>query len=207
MSLRRSAMVLFGSEDCPRSQAVRIVVGEKQIPCDWVAVDLEQPPEDLLEINPALDLPVLVDRDLLINYVPIALEYLDERFPHPPMMAVDPQARAIARTGLHNLERDWYGLLPEFGKGERVQARARKAMREQLLAIVPILSRSPYFFSQEFTLVDAYLAPLIWRLTELGVEIPEQARPLRDYAQRLFERPAFRSSLAGKGRLSGVRSG
>ena len=127
------------------------------------------------------------------------MEYLDERFPHPPLLPVYPVARAESRLFIHRIESDWCTLIEAILKGEDEDAveQARKELREGLIAIAPIFSEKPYFMSEEFTLVDCCMAPILWRLPMLGVELPEaQVKPLIDYMDRLFEREAFQASLS-----------
>jgi len=141
--------------------------------------------------------PTLVDRELTLFESRIIMEYLDERFPHPPLMPVYPVARGESRLMMHRIENDWYSLMRQIEQGSATEAdAARKQLREELLAIAPIFSYMPYFKSEEFSLVDCYLAPLLWRLPELGIELSGAgSKELKGYMTRVFERDAFLASL------------
>ncbi|MEM9057290.1 MAG: glutathione binding-like protein, partial [Pseudomonadota bacterium] len=140
-----------------------------------------------------------VDRDLVLYDSRVIVEYLDERFPHPPLMPVDPVTRAQFRLALYRIEKDWYGesevLDAASDKDRKQTAKARKVLRESLLAAAEVFDAKEFFLSDEFSLVDASIAPILWRLPFYGVELPAQAEPIVKYAERLFERPSFRKSL------------
>lgn len=192
---RRAVITLYSGENCAYSQRTRIVLKEKNVTADIVSVTEEALPEDVIELNPYQSLPTLIDRELVLYSSRIIMEYLDERYPHPPLLPVDPVARAQTRTFLYRIERDWYSLLPALGRRGAKQAEAAKALRDGLISIAPIFEQMPYFMSDEFSLVDCSLAPLLWRLPSFGVELPSQAKPLLDYAERMFQRPSFEESL------------
>lgn len=189
-------MTLFSDPSCPYCHRVRIVLAEKGITVDIVDVDAEALPDEVMDFNPYGTVPTLVDRDLRLYESRIIMEYLDERFPHPPLLPVDPVARANSRLYMYRVERDWYVLLERIVKGgEQEAAQARKELRESLIATAPVFSAKPFFMSDELSLVDCCVAPLLWRLPVLGIELPPQAKPVQDYAKRIFALPAFRASL------------
>jgi len=194
---RRSVMTLFSSSTCLHSHMVRLVLAEKGINFDIQEVDPGDTPEDLKDLNPYNEVPTLVDRDLVLFDPQVIMEYLDERFPHPPLMPVDPVSRARNRLMLRRIERDWLGLLPQIEAASgKAAENLRKALRDSLTAVAPVFDQSPYFMSEEFSLVDCAAGPLLWRLPSYGVELPRQAKPLIDYAERLFSREGFRASLS-----------
>jgi len=196
LATRRSVMSLYSEATGPASHAVRFVLAEKAINVEIHNVHDEERPADLKELNPYGHILTLVDRDLVLYEPQIIMEYLDERFPHPPLMPVDPVARASNRIYRYRIQRDIYALLEEIAKGPKdVAASARKRLRDHLTAIAPIFARTRYFMSDEYSLVDCYLAPILWRLPYYGVNLPAQARPLVQYGNRLFERDAFSVSL------------
>jgi RNA polymerase-associated protein len=123
------------------------------------------------------------------------MEYLDERFPHPPLMPVDPVSRARSRLALYRIEKDWYSLLAEFHKGEKAATKARKTLRDSLAASAEVFSAKPFFLSDEFSLVDASIAPILWRLQFYRIDLPAQAKSVTQYADRLFKRDSFKVSL------------
>lgn len=191
-------MTLFSAPDEPASHRTRIVLCEKGIGIDIVNVTPGRFPEDLLDLNPDHSLPTLVDRDLVLYDSRVITEYLDERFPHPPLMPIDPVSRAHVRLALHRIERDWYGLATQIqqeGDGKNAQ-KLRTTLREQILQSADIFKVKPYFLSDEFSLVDATIAPILWRLPRWEIELPKDATALHKYAQRLFARPGFRLSLS-----------
>lgn len=193
---RRSVMMLYSSADSIHCHRVRIVLAEKDITVDIETIDPDNKPEDLLHLNPYNSIPTLIDRDLVLYDARVVSEYLDERFPHPPLMPVDPVSRANSRLALFRIEKDWYSLLPDLESGDaKRSAKAAKILRDSLVASADIFAVKPFFLSDEFTLVDATLAPLLWRLTIYGVDLPKEAKPVIDYAERLFGREGFQLSL------------
>ena len=193
---RRSVMNLFTSPTCPYSHLARIVLAEKDITFESIDVNLDAPPEDLSELNPYNTVPTLIDRDLVLYDSRVIIEYLDERFPHPPLMPVDPVSRAKTRLALHRVEKDWYPLMHDImHKGEKTVAKSRKILRESIVSSNELFEVMPFFLSEDYTLVDATIAPLLWRLPTLGIELPAEAKAVADYAERIFSREAFQLSL------------
>ncbi len=193
---RRSVMTLFSDASCAQSHRVRMVLAEKGIMVDIVNSEPDDRPEDLIDLNPYRSVPTLVDRELVLYDARVIMEYLDERFPHPPLMPVDPVSRARSRLALFRIEVDWYGLLPDLeSRNEKAVVRARKILRDSLAASADVFGARPYFLSDEFTLVDASVAPILWRLKRYRIDLPPQAKPVVNYANRLFERPSFVASL------------
>lgn len=194
---RRAAMMLFSGASDMYSHRVRIVLAEKGIEFDLVDVRPGDRMEDLIELNPYNEVPTLVDRDLALYDSTIIMEYLDERFPHPPLMPVDPVSRATYRLMLHRIQRDLYVHADVVLHGTDKQAtKARKDLRDNLIASLPAFAAKPFFLSDEFSLVDCALLPLLWRLPLLGIELPRQATALNAYGERLFRRGAFKASLS-----------
>lgn len=198
---KRSVMTLFSVPTDPFSHRVRIVLAEKGVTVEIIDVDQNNKPEDLLELNPYNTVPVLVDRDLVLYQSRIIMEYLDERFPHPPLMPVYPVARAKSRLMMYRIEKDWYSLIGEIESGgDEAANRARSALRDSLTSIAPVFREHTYFLSDELSLVDCSILPILWRLPALGIELPSQARMVEDYGRRMFKRETFRASLSGQER-------
>lgn len=190
-------MTLYSRADCPLSHRVRIVLAEKGITADIIDVDVNNPPEDLIDINAYNSVPTLVDRDLVLYDSMIIMEYLDERFPHPPLMPVDPVSRARTRMMLYRIDKDWYGLIGDLTGDDATRAeRAREVLRSDFAMLSPLLAKKPFFMSDEFALIECAIAPILWRLPLYGLEIPSQLKPLLRYAERIFSRPSFRASLS-----------
>ncbi len=193
---KRSVMTLYTGGSDSDSHRIRIVLAEKGISAEVIEVANGQPPEDFLHLNPYGKLPMIIDRDLVLYEPGIIAEYLDERFPHPPLLPVYPVARAKNRQMMQRIERDWYPLAHQIETGtEREAKAARKQLQDSLISIAPLFANKPYFLSDEFTLVDCYLAPLLWRLPKLGIELPKTAKTIQAYAERMFKRPTFKTSL------------
>lgn len=194
---RRSLMTLFSRPDCPKAHLVRLVLAEKGITSlEVVELREDQTDADLLQINPHNVLPTLVDRDLVLYDPSIIIEYLDERFPHPPLMPVDPVTRARYRLALYRMEEDLYAVAPNLHGTPSQVRKARARLKETLLALAADFSSRPYV-GEEFSLVDCAFAPILWRLEEYKVQLPPKTgQKMRDYAERLFKRPAFRASLS-----------
>jgi stringent starvation protein A len=199
VATRRSTMTFFSDPACQYSHRVRIVLAEKDITVDIEHMSPTAITDEVLEINPYGTLPTLLDRELVLFESRVMMEYLDERFPHPPLLPVYPVTRALSRQFMYRIEKDWCSdvdaiLATPQGKDAE---RARKQLRDNLLAVAPVFAETPFFMNEEFTLVDCCLAPLLWRLDMLGVKLPNsrQAKPLLTYMERLFHRPSFRQSL------------
>ncbi|MDH4072982.1 MAG: glutathione S-transferase N-terminal domain-containing protein [Gammaproteobacteria bacterium] len=194
---RRSVMTLFSKPTCIHSHRTRLVLAEKNINIDIVNVDGPDLPEDLMDLNPYHTVPTLVDRDLVLYDSRVIIEYLDERFPHPPLMPVDPVTRAQFRLALFRIETDWYELAEQFDmEGDRkLAAKSRKMLRESILASVDLFAARPFFLSEEFSLVDCSIAPILWRLPAYGIELGSPAGPIEAYMKRVFERRSFQNSL------------
>ena len=194
---RRSVMNLFSSGLCPHSHSVRMVLAEKGITVEIVDIDITQKPEDLLDLNPYNSVPTLVDRELVLYDPHTIMEYLDERFPHPPLMPVDPVSRARTRLALYRIQQDWYELVPALeSKGEKTSAKARKQLSDSLTSSAEVFAAKPFFLSDEFSLVDALVTPIMWRLQKYRIDLPRQAKAVSDYAERMFERESFQASLS-----------
>lgn len=196
--MKRSVMVLFSDSKDPSSHRVRLMAQEKDIPMEIVEVDSDDMPEDLLELNPYGTLPTLVDRELVLYDPQVMIEYLDERFPHPPLMSVDPISKARARQMLRQIEKEWYPLIHTIANS-KVDADVKKARRdllERLIQLIPVFDHKEYFMSDDYSLVDVSMAVLLWRLPSLGIELPKTAKPIFDYADRVLGRETFKESLS-----------
>ena len=181
------------SIECHRT---RIVLNEKDIVHEVILVDPKKIPEDLIDLNPYGSLPTLVDRDLVIYNSRVIMEYLEERFPHPPLMPVGPVQRAQTRLTLFQVEHDWYPLVDIIEtKGEKAVAKAKKDLTDSIVSIAEVFTAMPYFMSEDFTLVDASITPILWRLRHYGIELPKEAKAINTYAERIFEREGFILSL------------
>lgn len=194
---RRSVMTLFSKPADPWSHRTRLVLAEKSINIDIVDVEEGNLPEDLLDLNPYNSVPTLVDRDLVLYDSRVIIEYLDERFPHPPLMPVDPVTRAHFRLALFRIEKDWYPLAEQIyeGNDRKPIARAIKALEESILSSVEIFAAKRFFLSDEFSLVDCTIAPILWRLPLFNIQLPPQAKPIQRYMDDVFSRPSFQASL------------
>lgn len=192
---RRSLMTFFSAQDCAHCHRVRIVLAEKDITVDIVDIDPDNKPEDLLYLNPYNTVPTLVDRSLVIYEPRIMKEYLDERFPHPPLMPVDPVSRARTRLALYRIERDWYTLVDDIVAGGKTANKSRKMLRDAIVATAEVFAAKPYFLSDDFSLADCSVAPILWRLEHFGIELPESSKPVQHYMKTIFNRPSFIESL------------
>jgi len=194
---RRSGMTLFSDPHCAQSHRTRIVLSEKDITVDIVHIDPNNKPEDLLDVNPYNTVPTLIDRELVLYDSRVIMEYLDERFPHPPLMPVDPVSRSKSRLALFHIEKDWYAPLSEINSPDTaVSDAAKKSLQESILSTVEVFKVKPYFLSDEFSIVDCSIAPILWRLPFFGIKLGATAKPIMQYAERVFGRPSFRSSVS-----------
>ncbi|MBS6025989.1 stringent starvation protein A [Haemophilus pittmaniae] len=196
-SNKRSVMTLFSNKNDIYSHQVKIVLAEKGVAYENEEVDPQALSEDLMELNPYGTLPTLVDRDLVLYNSRIIMEYLDERFPHPPLMQVYPVSRAKDRLLMLRIEHDWYPTLANAENGTAAeQTQALKQLKEEFLAIAPVFQQFEYFMSDEFGLVDCYIAPLLWKLKNMGVEFTGTgSKAVKGYMDRVFARDSFLQSV------------
>ena len=193
----RSVMTLFSSPTCFYSHRTRLVLAEKNISVEIVKVEGPDLPEDLVDLNPYHTVPTLVDRDLVLYDSRVIIEYLDERFPHPPLMPVDPVTRAQFRLALYRIEKDWYHLADqlEAASDSKQASRTRKMLQESIVASSEVFSAKKFFLSDEFSLVDCSVAPILWRLQLYGIDLPPSAQPIQNYMDVVFSRRSFQDSL------------
>ena len=196
---KRASMTLFSDPRDHYSHRVRMVLCEKGVSVDVVDVDPLQIPENLSEVNAYGTLPTLLDRELVLYKSTVIMEYLDERFPHPPLLPVYTVARAQCRLLMHRIELDWSKRVDVLmaGRGrETAMDKARKELRESLAAIAPVFADRPFFMNEEFTLVDCFVAPILWRLNALDLKMSaRQLKPMQRYMNDMFERDTFQESL------------
>ena len=188
-------MNLFAGSYCLYGHACRIVLKEKDVDCD-VLNPAADPEFDLTELNPYGESPTLIDRELVLYGDNVITEFLDERLPHPPLMPLDPIGRGRARLLIARLQRDWLSEVKRLlDEGKPLDKKLKKSLWDGLLAMSPIFLTQRYAMGNEFSLVDCYLAPLLWRLSVMDVTLPRQGQAVMDYSARLFERSTFQASL------------
>ncbi len=198
LSDRHPIMTLLSSPLDVFSHCCRIVLLEKGVESEVKYISVTDDPAKVGEHNPYGETPTLVDRDVALYGMWVIIEYLDERFPHPPLMPADPISRAKTRLVVSRLTRDWLQPICDLGETNtpKPSAKLQKSLHDGLLALSPIFATKPYFFGVEYSLIDAYFTPLLWRLPALGIELPKQAAHLIEYSERLFKRPTFQRSMS-----------
>lgn len=193
--VKKSAMTLFSDPMDVYSHHVRLVLSEKGVSFGVVYVEPGETNEDLMQLNPAHRLPTLVDRDLVLMHSNIIMEYLDERFPHPPLLPVHPIARAKSRLLMRQIDEDWYPVLLRLQENRHDTA-AMHSICLQLKQVTSIFEETPFFLSNEFTMVDCWIAPLLWRLKGFGIMLPDGSEAIESYQNRVFDRNSFQGSLS-----------
>ncbi len=189
-------MTLYSGTTCPFSQRCRIVLYEKGMDFQIIDIDLFSKPEDIGVMNPYNQVPILVERDLILYESNIINEYIDERFPHPQLMPADPVMRARARLFLFRFERELFSQVAVLEGGvAKVAEKARGLIRENLVQIAPVFDKQKFILGEEFSMLDVAIAPLLWRLDHYQINLPRTAAPLLKYAERLFSRQAFIDSM------------
>ena len=194
-------MILYSDRDDHYSQRVRIVLAEKDISAEINEAKPEETPEDILSISPYMKLPILVDRELAIHDPTVIMEYLDERFPHPPLLPVYPVARANCRTLMLRIDREWCPMIDALviaNKSEKELMKIREELLYEISSVAPTFKEFKFFMNDEFTLVDCCLGPILWRLPSLGIKLPinRHLKPIIDYQNNVFDRPGFLDSLS-----------
>jgi RNA polymerase-associated protein len=190
-------MVLYSGTTCPFSQRCRFVLFEKGMDFEIKDVDLFNKPEDISVMNPYGQVPILVERDLILYESNIINEYIDERFPHPQLMPADPVMRARTRLFLFNFERELFVHVQTLENSNKQPAidKAKLIIRDRLTQLAPILLKNKYMLGDDFSMLDVAIAPLLWRLDHYGIDLPKSAAPLMKYAERIFSRPAYIEAL------------
>ncbi|WP_430388254.1 glutathione S-transferase N-terminal domain-containing protein [Dyella sp. 20L07] len=191
----RTALALYTTTDGIQCHRARLVLAAKGVSYERVLVDPAKPPEDLLDLNPYGTTPTLVDRDLTLYDTAVVCEYLDERYPHPPLMPIDPLSRARLRLAAVRIELDWLPEVDTIRAGGRPADAARKRLREHLLAALPLFKASRFFLNPEMSLTDCLVAPVVWRLPWLGVDLGREGKPILDYGERLFASQGYARSM------------
>ena len=197
----RTSMALFSDPLDHYSHRVRIVMAEKGVTGEIIDSDVDNLSNELLEVSPYSELPVLVDRDVCLYDSVILMEYLDERFPHPPLLPVYPVSRAEIRLFIQRVQKDWCNKFDNLIDGKLTDSESKKVKQEfksQILGLSPILKEKPFFMSEDFSLVDCCIAPILWRLPIIGIELQKdtKTKPIYEYMQRVFTRPCFLESLS-----------
>lgn len=194
----RTVLTLYTTADDIQCHRVRLVLAAKGVSYERVLVDPARPPEDLIDLNPYGNTPALVDRELSLYDTAVICEYLDERYPHPPLMPIDPLSRARLRLAAVRIERDWLPEVDTIRAGGRPAEAARKRLREQLLASLPLFKAARFFLNPEMSLIDCLVAPVIWRLSWLGIDLGREGKPIIDYGERLFHSQGYARSLTAE---------
>ena len=194
-------MILYSDRDDHYSQRVRIVLAEKDISAEIIESKSDETPDEVLSLSPYFKLPILVDRDLAIYDPSVIMEYLDERFPHPPLLPVYPVARANCRTLMLRIDREWCPMIDVLNEGKKSEKELMKIREEflhEISSIAPTFKEFKFFMNDDFTLIDCFFAPILWRLPSLGIKLPinRHLKPLIDYQNSVFERPGFLDSLS-----------
>ena len=196
----RTSMALFSDPLDHYSHRVRIVMCEKGVTSEIIDTDSNNLSSEILEVSPYAELPVLVDRDVCLYDSVILMEYLDEIFPHPPLLPVYPVSRAHIRLFIQRIQRDWCDIFDSLmdGAPEAKAKKMRTELKSQILSMSPILKEKEFFMSDEFSLVDCCIAPILWRLPLIGIELQKDAKtkPVYEYMQRVFTKPCFVNSLS-----------
>ncbi|HET6432126.1 glutathione S-transferase N-terminal domain-containing protein [Dyella sp.] len=194
----RTVLTLYTTADDVQCHRVRLLLAAKGVSYERVMVEPGKPPEDLVDLNPYASTPTLVDRDLTLYDTSVVCEYLDERYPHPPLMPIDPQSRARLRLAAVRIERDWLPEVDIIRAGGRPADAARKRLREHLLVALPLFKAAKFFLNPEMSLADCLVAPVVWRLPWLGVDLGREGRPILDYGERLFNGQGYARSLTAE---------
>lgn len=190
-------MVLYSHTDCIYCHRVRLVLAEKGIAADIIEPVPGALPDELKLVNPTGSLPTLIDRDLGLYEAKVINDYLDERYPHPPLLPVDPVSRARTRLALHRIEADWYAMIPALsGSDDALRKKSASQLSDSLTASASVFEAMPFFLSEEYSVLDATLAPLLWRMPQYGIVLDSDAQAVHAYAERIFSREGFQASLS-----------
>ena len=197
---------LYDFKSSPNCQRVKIVLAEKNLPYDIAPIDLrahEQKTPAYLKLNPYGKVPVLTDDATVLYESLIINEYLDEKYPNPPLMPKDPAKRAKARIlvdyGMAHFDAPYQRLRMELMKdaqeqNQQVIATAKAELKKLLQRLEDEIGEQQYLLG-DFSLVDADLLPRFTRLEGFGV-LPDPSLPrLGKYLERVKTRPSVRAVL------------
>lgn len=201
LSNSRAGLTIVSDPVSAASHRIRLIVSEKVIEAEMVSVSLnEMLPEDLLELNPSGRIPTLLDRDLVLFDERVISEYLDERFPHPALMPIDPMTRAKLRLLVYRVESEWYTRIADLesdSTSANKKKTAIKELKESIALLSPLFKQEEFLMSDSLSLLDCAVLPVLWRLQHFGIALPEQAaKNIRDYALVMFEREGFKNALS-----------
>ncbi|CAB5495111.1 glutathione S-transferase N-terminal domain-containing protein [Bathymodiolus thermophilus thioautotrophic gill symbiont] len=194
-----SSTILYSSNDEIESHTVRFIMAEKNIEREVVVLEVEKMPEEILERSPGQTLPTLFDRGIVLYDLSVIMEYLDERFPFPPLLPVDPIEKSEKRLLIFRFTRasdSWFKQVKIIETGNEKEANAaRKLLKNSLIELVPLFEYKTFFKSDDMTIVDACLATLLWRLKKLDIDLGAPGKAVTKYANHLFARSSFKESL------------
>ena len=185
---------LYSNPACPHSHRTRIVLEEKELPVDIIDVDEDHPNAKLLQLNPYGKLPTIIDRDTVLFETSVVDEYLDERYPHPPLKPGSPAERAQMRLAVMQIENEVYPLYEGLEESKK-KSDAVKKLSKYLDSLNTYLAKQQFFMGECYTLADVALTPILWRLAPKGIDTSAWPH-IEAYMDRLFERPAFERSLS-----------
>lgn len=201
LSNSRAGLTIVSDPVSAASHRIRLIVAEKVVEAEMVSVPFNDIlPEDLLELNPGGHIPTLLDRDLVLYDERVISEYLDERFPHPVLMPIDPMNRAKLRLLIYRIESEWYTRIHDLESDDVSANRkkiATKELKESISMFSPLFKQDEFLMSDSLSLLDCAVLPVLWRLQHFGISLPDQAaKNIRDYALRMFEREGFKNALS-----------
>jgi RNA polymerase-associated protein len=187
-------VTLYSDPQCPNSHRTRIVLAEKDLPIEIIEIDPKELPEYFSEINPYGTLPTVIDREVVFFESSVINEYLDERYPHPPLKPGSPATRAQMRLAVLRIETELYPLYFSLLRVKKKSEPIRK-LRAYLDILDEYLAKEEFFIGEQYTLADVSMAPILWRLRPYNIDLAKWSN-LKRYADRLFERPAFERALS-----------
>lgn len=201
ISQKRGGLTLVGSPKHISSHRIRLISHAKDLEIEYVDIDADNLPEDLLEINPTGRLPTLLDRDLVLFNDRVVSEYLDERFPHPALMPIEANLRAKIRLFCIEIENQWYDLVNQLEHDKLSAAKkkvAQKQLRDYVIMWSPMMKNGNFMIGSELSLLDCCILPVLWRLDSLGIELPKSpaTQPLQKYMAYHFKQDYFKNALS-----------
>lgn len=195
-----SGLTLYTSASGIQCHRIRMMLAAKGLGYQREVVDAAEPPDDLQDLNPYADVPTLAGHEMALYDPAVITEYLDERYPHPPLLPIDPLARAALRLAVARVERDWLPLIGRIHGGGNAATSARKQLAEQFLVSLPLFQQTRYFLGDELSVADCLVAVIVWRLPALGVDLGSTGKPVHDYGERVFRTDGFERSLTAEER-------
>ncbi len=197
-NIKQPIMTLYTNNfNDPYSHVVKIILAEKCL--NFEEVTMSNDLKTLKQLNPYCYTPTLIDRDLILYKTEIITEYINERFPHPPLMPPNPILRGKTRLLIYRIHKDWFKILNYILNAKHDIPGNLNSYKENLLTQIEgaklLFNEMPYFLSETFSLIDCWISTLLWYLQKIDPTFLEKEQLIYDYSKKIFARRSFQKAL------------